>query len=207
VVSNTGTADASDVLVRDTLPDGVDGPDFSWVGPVAVGQQVTFSIEATVSTNNLFLGRTITNTATFDHESGSSSAAASFTVIGPPVLTITKTVETAHTPVHLGDPVTYTVAVANIGPTLATGVKVRDALPRELSGEHLSWTGQLGPGERMEFIRPATVIVDLDNAGETITNVAYHSYAGGSGSAEATFTIRGLLRYYLPAILKGLPGP
>ena len=63
-VDNVGSEDALDVGVNDVLPDGVVGDDLDWTGVVSAGEQVEFTIEATVSTDVAFYGETVVNTAT-----------------------------------------------------------------------------------------------------------------------------------------------
>jgi uncharacterized repeat protein (TIGR01451 family) len=81
VVSNTGPADATGVVVTDTLPGGVSGSDLYWTGVVAANDRVTFTIEVTVAVDTAFYGRSITNTAYFSQASRSGFATAVFSVI------------------------------------------------------------------------------------------------------------------------------
>ena len=87
-----------------------------------------------------------------------------------PSLSISKTVETASTPVPLGDPVTYTIVVANNGGTDAVDVHVTDTLPSGVIGTDLDWTGAVTAGEQVEFVIPATVTDDVAFYDQTIEN-------------------------------------
>jgi uncharacterized repeat protein (TIGR01451 family) len=78
VMTNAGNADATSVVITDTLPGGVVGDDLHWRGNVSAGKQVEFTIPAVVTTSSAFRGQTITNTASFHHATGDGSAAVAF---------------------------------------------------------------------------------------------------------------------------------
>jgi uncharacterized repeat protein (TIGR01451 family) len=80
IVANSGSADATGVVITDTLEPGVIGSDLNWTGVVTAGEQVEFTITAVVTTSADFYGRTITNTAYFSHASGSGSDDAVFAI-------------------------------------------------------------------------------------------------------------------------------
>jgi uncharacterized repeat protein (TIGR01451 family) len=208
MVSNDGDGDAVGVVVTDTLPPGVIGEDLDWTGTVTAGEQVEFIIAAEVTTDTAFYDATITNTAYLSHSSGSDSSEVAFTVESAPpepVLDITKTVELANDPALLGDPITYTVVVANDGDGDAVGVVVTDTLPVGVIGEDLDWTGTVTAGEQVEFIIPAAVTTDTAFYGATITNTAYLSHSSSSDSVGVTFTVESEAvhyRIYLPVVLK-----
>jgi uncharacterized repeat protein (TIGR01451 family) len=190
VVANHGNADATGVHVTDSLPTGVTGTDLDQTVTVTAGDQVEFTISAVVTTNISFYGQTITNTAHYIHTSRSGSDDAAFTIIGPPILSIVKTVETAHDPVHLGDPITYTVVVANTGADDAAGVHITDALPVGVVGSDLDATRTVTAGEQVELTIAGTVTDDISFYGATIVNTAYYDHATGSGSDDdGGFTI------------------
>lgn len=106
-------------------------------------------------------------------------------------LSIAKTVATPHTPVQLGDPITYTVVVTNGGDTGATGVHITDTLPTGVGGSNLDWTGAIAAGEHAAFVLAAEVTTDTAYAGRTIVNTASYSHTSGSGAASASFHIAG----------------
>ncbi len=84
ILSNTGYADAVDVLVTDMIPAGLDCEDFSETVTVpATGELVIIRFTAQVTEDAW--GMTITNTATYEHSSGSGSASVTFTVGPQPV--------------------------------------------------------------------------------------------------------------------------
>jgi hypothetical protein len=80
VLANRGDADADDVLLSDRLPPGVLGVDLSWRGAIRAGNRLEFTIPAAVSSEALFYGAAITNSAVFSHTSGSGSAEAAFAI-------------------------------------------------------------------------------------------------------------------------------
>jgi uncharacterized repeat protein (TIGR01451 family) len=116
-----------------------------------------------------------------------------FTLLGPPaplpLLAITKTVETAHTPVLLGDAITYTVVMANSGSGDAAGVRVTDTLPVGVTGVDLDWTGTITNGDQVAFTIPALVTTSVAFYGQTVANTAHYTHTTGSGSDSASFTI------------------
>jgi hypothetical protein len=115
-----------------------------------------------------------------------------------PALSITKAVTTAHDPVPLGEPVTYTVVLANGGNADAGDVLVTDRIPAGVIGDDLNWRGTVRAGDQIEFTIPATVSSDAVFYGATITNTAVFSHTSGSGSGEAVFAIESVWRRYYP---------
>ncbi len=83
ILSNTGYADAVDVLVTDMVPEGLECEDVSETVTVpATGELVIIRFTAHVAEDTWEM--TITNTASYDHSSGSGSASVSFTVGSQP---------------------------------------------------------------------------------------------------------------------------
>ncbi|MEJ2211390.1 MAG: DUF1566 domain-containing protein, partial [Anaerolineae bacterium] len=107
-----------------------------------------------------------------------------------PSLTIHKTVETQNTPAEPGETVTYTIVVANDGDA-GVEATIGDTLPAGVQGDDLSWTGTIPADDEVAFTIQATVAQDPAYAGRTIVNTARVSYAGGSGSASASFVAAG----------------
>ncbi len=99
-LSNTGPGDAAGVLLTDTLPSGVTFARFAppapglvyangvitWTGAVTASEALTFTF---VVTHTGDYGDVVANTATFGHATGAGSAAATFTVLGPPQVQLT----------------------------------------------------------------------------------------------------------------------
>ncbi len=166
---------------------------------------------ATFATEWLAHGTTYTATLTADLAATNGLTLTedytwSFTTeLSQPSLSATKTVETPHDPVHLGDLITYTITIRNDGQLDAVGVVVTDVLPAGLTGVDLHWTGVVTAGMQVQFTIPAVVTTTLDFAGETITNSVYFDHSTGNGSATAQFTIREPFRIFLPVVLRSYP--
>jgi len=203
-VANNGTLTAENVVITDTLPAGLIGNDLEKTVDIPAGEAVSFVLTATVSTDPSYYGATITNVARFSHISASGQAEASITLEpGTVDIVIDKTVATPHTPVLLGDVVTYTVSVANNGTLTAENVVITDTLPAGLIGNDLEKTVDIPAGEAVSFVLTATVSTDPSYYGATITNVARFSHISASGQAEASITVQNLYYVYLPLVLNG----
>jgi uncharacterized repeat protein (TIGR01451 family) len=79
VVTNSGS-DAFGVVISDSLPAYINGPDLNQTVDVAANDSVIFTIPATVA-DDVPVGLTITNTARFSHASGTGQAAAAITAV------------------------------------------------------------------------------------------------------------------------------
>lgn len=147
-VSNAGPSSATNVIVHDSLPNGLtfvsstpsqgtfDDATGQWVvGTIVSGGSATLQVVATVST----IGEK-TNTAQVqsvdqnDPDSTPNNSVATeddqaTTILTPQVadLSVTQSIDNAM--VNVGDNVTFTITVANAGPQDATNVAVLDALP------------------------------------------------------------------------------
>ena len=207
-VENLGPSDAQGPLtVTDTLPDGLtfvsagapwvcaptagdpqvvvcQTPDASPLvaGGAAAPLLVTVAVDAAVDPG------TFTNTATVaspttDPRPGNNTDTEEIEVVQSADLSIVKT---HGEPVRVGDDLTFTLAVANAGPSRATSVVVHDTLPEGLTYVSATGTGwscaeaaavvtcdlaaPLGPGDRAEDI---TVVVTVEpGAYATVANTA-----------------------------------
>jgi uncharacterized repeat protein (TIGR01451 family) len=143
-LTNNGPSTATNVSVTDLLPSGltfvsaapsegtyVPGTGLWTVGTVTMATPQTLTIIATVVSSN-----PATNTATistsdqFDPDTGNDTASTTVTPQQAD-LVVGKTVDNP-TP-NVGDTVTFTIALGNIGPDSATNVTVNDALPAGLT--------------------------------------------------------------------------
>jgi uncharacterized repeat protein (TIGR01451 family) len=106
-----------------------------------------------------------------------------------PQLSIAKSVATLHTPVGLGDPVTYTISVLNQGDLDAEGVTMTDTLPVGLVGDDLYWTGAVLAGHGVEFTIPAVVTTNVAFYEQIIANTAFFSHTSGRGSSSVAITL------------------
>lgn len=221
-VTNRGPNTALSVIVNDLLPVGLayvssspsqgtyDQLTGEWtVGSISNGASATMLLFAQVAAGTE--SQTITNTATVfdayvgDIYSGNNSASASITVIPATNLSITKTVDYPNPKV--GDMITFSLHVANLGPTVALDVMVSDVLPTGLS--YLSSTASQGSYSVLDgtwtigtLAASSTATlqivasVDLSAAGQTITNTAtvFDPYTGDpyreNNTASATLVVQ-----------------
>jgi uncharacterized repeat protein (TIGR01451 family) len=201
VVANSGGADATGVTITDTVPnnttyipgsasDGgtLEGSDVKWTGlTIAPGTSMarTFQVMVGIIPD----GSIITNTAFVSSaEKASSNHTITTTVSNPPNLSIIKTVVVSGAqPVQLGDPLTYTIVVANSGAGDAPNTRITDTLPVGVIGSDLDTTVMVTAGASLTFTIKATVALNAP-LGVTITNIAYYSQAYGSGQSSIGFT-------------------
>jgi len=130
-------------------------------------------------------------------------------------LTIAKAVEPA-ADIEPGDEVTYTVTLSNSGNTEAVSIALTDTLPAgvtfggwveqsnaDYDAGAITWSGSLPPGGELTLVFTATVDMDEELRGQTITNTAeFSSLNGGAGQAQAAFTVRPLSHVYLPLVVR-----
>ncbi len=143
-LSNLGPTDATNVEVRDELPDGVtfvsaspsEGTYNSTTGLWTVGSVITSTPETLVVSATIVSPRPQINTATiahsdqFDPNHDNNTATI---VVTPQQADLTlKKVVNDPTPT-VGDTITYTVTLGNNGPDGATNVEVTDVLPPGVS--------------------------------------------------------------------------
>ncbi len=111
-----------------------------------------------------------------------------------PILSLTKSVDEGM-PIgdepDLGDPVTYTITLANDGETDAENVHVWDlpADPDCIDLQPLDWTGTVTAQEQIAFTIPATVTNDPACYGVRVDNTAYYSHTSGSDEDSAYFNV------------------
>ena len=140
-----------------------------------VGASATFTVTATVSASAT---GTLVNTATVsapagvsDPVPGNNSATDTDTLAAQADLTVTKS--GTPSPYVPGSPLTYTVTVTNLGPSVATNARVQDPLPAPLAA--FTWTCVGGSG--------GTCTASGSGAIDTLVSLP----VGGT----ATFTITG----------------
>ncbi|MBI2954328.1 MAG: tandem-95 repeat protein, partial [Chloroflexi bacterium] len=144
---NSGTGDAIDVLLTDTLPSQISlvpgsatatfgtvttgSGEVRWSGTVSGSQSVTVTFGVTLNPG-VSSGQVITNSAIIAEETGAViTASNTITAIVPSMVNSTKTASTA-TPVA-GYPLTYTVVLSNTGAGDAIGARLTDTIPAELT--------------------------------------------------------------------------
>jgi uncharacterized repeat protein (TIGR01451 family) len=167
VVTNNGSVAAHDVVVTDTVPDGldIDGATFAGgsngsgacdisgqsvtcdIGSLAAGASVTVTIGVTVTVGAC---PSVTNMAkvTASNETGSQHDnydSASFDVNCGVNLRLEKSADAQN--VSPGDAVTFTIQVTNDGQAEATNVHVTDSMPAGATIDGATFTGgSNGPG-------------------------------------------------------------
>lgn len=138
-LANNGPGAATNVLVSDPLPLGLsfqsatptvgsyDSLSGIWsVGTLPAGVPAALSIQAQVNSVVPQTNSAVASADQFDPDATNNSAS----VVATPQradLAMSKTVSNA-TP-NVGDPLTYTVTITNLGPDAATSVSVQDTLP------------------------------------------------------------------------------
>ncbi|UCD91746.1 MAG: DUF11 domain-containing protein, partial [Methanobacteriota archaeon] len=143
---NTGTGNATDVVIRDTIPDHTtfvsstpsydsqEGMTYIWnIGTVEGGDSDTITIvvrvnvstpDATVLTNDVTLDYDDANGNPYPQESDSVDV-----TVTAPVMTLTKTADKSTA--NPGDKITYTVTYKNNGGGAASNVYLNDTIPFE----------------------------------------------------------------------------
>ncbi len=190
-VTNLGPGTAHGVVIRDLLPAGLalvaatpdhgtfDGASGAWaVGTIAPAGAATLRVEAHVVDPS-----PVTNTATVhavDEPQASTANDDAGATITPQIadLAVTKAVDDARP--DLGDTVTFTITLDNLGPDAAANVALSDLLPAALgfvdaaasagSYDEVTGTwsvGTLGNGASTALVIRATVLAEGD-----ITNTA-----------------------------------
>ncbi|WP_458457036.1 hypothetical protein [Methanobrevibacter sp.] len=140
IVVNKGPSLAEDVVVNDSLPEGLkiisaapsagsfDNDAGIWdIGNLNVSQSVSLVLVTQVLTNDTFINVVVVNSTTPD--SNESNNHANNTTVAEPVcdVAITKLVNASN--VEIGDVVEWTIIVVNNGPSTARDVVVTDTLP------------------------------------------------------------------------------
>ena len=188
-VENTGNVTMSGVSVSD-MHSG--SGSLSAITPASVtlapGASQDFTATYTVTQDDIDAGVDITNTATL----AASPAQGSYTPVtadesvdiddAAPAMTMVKTASDT-TDVLVGDVITYTYAVTNIGNVTMSGVSVSDM--HSGSGSLSAITPAsvtLAPGASQDFTATYTVTQDDIDAGTDITNTATLAATPATGS-------------------------
>jgi uncharacterized repeat protein (TIGR01451 family) len=156
--SNTGNANATGVVIADTVPANttfvsatgggtLGGGVVTWnIGNLAAGASASVQLIVQV-TSPLANGTIITN-GTYSIDSAqtapTSGAAVTTTVTSAPVLGVSKT--DAPDPVAAGANITYTINYSNTGNANATGVVITDTVPANTTFVSATGGGTLGGG-------------------------------------------------------------
>ncbi|MCH7801622.1 MAG: DUF11 domain-containing protein, partial [Chloroflexi bacterium] len=153
LIVNNGPGNATGVTMTDTLPDGVifvsasanNGSNCNLtgsaltcnIGSISNGDSVKVSIivaptaAGIVDTSIDIVNSGVVTFNEFESDPSNNTATVSTTVIQAADLVVTKT--GSPDPIQVGDTLTYTVTVANNGPSTATGVVLTDTLPPNMT--------------------------------------------------------------------------
>jgi len=168
VVTNTGTSEATDVTVTDTIPSGMSYRSSSPMGSVS-GQTVTWSLgtlgpgaskSLTLILRGIQAGQW-TNTARVTCKEGSEDTDQATTKILAPRVDIEKAGPQSR---YLNHNAEYTITVTNTGDVQLTGVTVTDTMPDGMSyvssnpvgtvnGKEVTWAlGSMDIGETRDIV-------------------------------------------------------
>ncbi|MEO8264284.1 MAG: hypothetical protein ABI706_02115 [Ilumatobacteraceae bacterium] len=204
VATNNGPSDALLATVTDNMPAELSGVTWTCVGACApsgtgtinevvslpVGASVTFTVSATIATSAT---GTLTNTATVtpavgatDPNPANNSASDTDTLLPQTDLSITKTDGSAvEVP---GTPVTYTIVVANAGPSDVVGASVVDAFAANLSNATWSCVA-VGGSCPAAGVGNINTTVNLIAGGTATFTVTVDVAATATGSVSNTATV------------------
>ncbi|GFO77661.1 hypothetical protein BPLS_P6241 [Bathymodiolus platifrons methanotrophic gill symbiont] len=176
---NTGTAEASNLVLQDMLPIGVTFDSASNGGSLS-GNIVSWNLAdlppnhsgdlilAVIVDSTVVNGHILENAATLDSdETHPIIAQEDITVLAEPAFEITKTA--SKKPVNPGDELIYTINYRNIGSGQGTGIIIEDNLPPGVTFKSASSSGS-------------------ESGGKVTWNLAALS-AGASGSVTVTVTV------------------
>lgn len=177
VIRNTGNQDLTNFNLQDPLITG--GQNDLSCNPVSRGQTLTVAAPVTTCTGsyvvtqtNINSGSAIVNTATASFQQAQPQSASVSTTIGQnPAMTITKTPSVASVS-QLGQVITYTIVVANVGNMDLTSLSVVDTRVTGLSCSNVS-IGSTLPVNASTTCTGAYATTQADiNAGAPILNTA-----------------------------------
>jgi uncharacterized repeat protein (TIGR01451 family) len=210
-VTNVGPAPATDVVVTDVLPaeltdasaddpgcDLADGVLTCTVGDLAVGESSRITISGTIAptTRAVVVNAASVASSVLDVRPGDNAVQARVAVTAVAPVTVTKVA--ADDRIAAGDTTTYTITVANMGPSTATGVVVVENLPAGAAVLKASstsydrgtarWTvGTLPPGATEVL----TLKVRLEDTGRAINRVRVRYTEDSHGpTARAVVRVR-----------------
>jgi uncharacterized repeat protein (TIGR01451 family) len=199
-VANTGPDDAQNVVVVDTLPAGVTLASVTGTGwtcsaagsvvtcnrPVlAAGASAPVQVVVTARSPGSLANSASVSSSTADPNPGNNTSTATTAVSGRADLVVTKK---ASGKTYLpGQPLTFTVTVANHGPDDVTAARVHDAVPAGITG--VTWTCAAVAGRCVP-------------SGSGSIDEAVDIAAGG----QAVFTVVGRPSSGAPAVLANTAG-
>ena len=180
-VTNTGSGDARNVVVTDSLPDGLVSTDgrssLTWdVGTLGAGQSREIQLDTRATRTGSF-----TNTAQATADGGLTATDSASVTVNKPQLSVSKSCRDR---AYVGSRMRYEITVSNTGNIAARDVTVRDRCPSNASfvsatlggtpqGDSVVWNlGTLNPGDSrtLEVVMRAGAIGTAQN---TVEATAY----------------------------------
>ena len=199
-VRNVGTAPATNVAIKDTLPAGMKTLDGRQSVTIPIGTLAPNAAKVVPLKVKAAKTGTFTNAATATADGGLTASASAKTIVRIPKLVVTKTGPAKR---YINRPVVYTITVANQGDAEARNTVLVDTLPAgatfqsasaggAASGGKVTWNlGTLAPKASKKV---SVTVVGMQKG--TLTNVANATAYCAAGSAKAQTAIEGI-----PAIL------
>ena len=200
VVSNAGPADAENVVLTDSIPSSIIGPEFSidggltfnpWPGTLSLGtvQDQTSRVVIIRGTVSSSATGIITNTANVTSTTPDPNPANNTSTVNTEVTQVVAEADVSvvkiasPNPVAPGGVLTYTIVVANAGPNEAENVVLTDSIPSSIIGPEFSidggltfnpWPGTLSLGTLLAGTSRTILIIGTvsSSATGTITNTA-----------------------------------
>jgi uncharacterized repeat protein (TIGR01451 family) len=196
-VSNTGTAPATNVVLTDSLPEGLEPSSgrnpLTWdLGTLEPGRTRTVEYQAVAKTTGRLCNRAVVTAA-----GGLREQAESCVSVGEAKLALTKTGPAQY---YLNRATTYQLTVSNPGTAPATNVVLSDPLPEQMQfiragdngqlvGTEVRWTiGTLEPGAT----RTVDVVLRATAAGRICNRATATADRGLSAQAEACTEFAGV---------------
>jgi len=198
-VTNTGNVDL-DATITDTLPAHV-SPSGTHIWTPTISAPDGVWMETVVVTAEMGYAGALTNRVQVTTDQGASGATTETSQAAvTPALTVTKQ---AHASLVLaGDPLTYTIRVANIG-NIELHATITDTLPTQVApSDVLTWTATLSAPDGV-WMETVVVTTDMDYVGPLTNTVEVTSDEGAS--ASTTTVSQAATRYsyvYLPVLLR-----
>ena len=192
-VTNDGAGALTNIVLTDTLPDGLTYVSSSPEAAVGADGTISWLIESldAEATATVSLVATtgdpgqVVNTAVVDSDEGATATAQATTLVTKSDLAITKTVDNA-SPL-LGQQTVFTIAVTNNGNAVASNVSVVDPLPAEIGSVVATPEATLGDDGSLQW-----TIASIEPGATTTITVSGTSAVGGSITNTVSATERGV---------------
>ncbi len=206
--ANVGDISATNVVITDFIPGEATVQNVASSGDVSISHTtvqtaevfetanipaeqggiitITAQVSSSLTTDMVFTNTAAITSTSAEGNLDNNTAEVGVEVIIPPDLAITKTVALSGASAIPGDPITYTIVVANSGGD-AENVSVQDFLPGGIDGPPLNWTGTVSGNKSLTFTISANIATDA-GYGSTILNTASFNHVSSNGSDTAGLT-------------------